>query len=74
MDSGASSHMSTTDGVLLVRPGAAGLFIGVEYSRVRDSVWMYLTFLVTTRMVVGLVDVHENISTPKIIQTTTQDT
>ena len=26
----------------LVRPGAAGLLIGIECSRVRDSVWMYL--------------------------------
>ena len=27
----------------LVRPGAAGLLIGMECSRVRDSSWMYLT-------------------------------
>ena len=26
-----------------VRPGAAGLLIGIECSRVRDSPWMYLT-------------------------------
>ena len=32
----------------LVRPGAAGLLIGIECSRVRDSSWMYLTSLVTT--------------------------
>ena len=31
----------------LVRPGAAGLLIGIEYSRVRDSSWMYLTSFVT---------------------------
>ena len=29
-----------------VRPGVAGLFIGIECSRVRDSSWMYLTSLV----------------------------
>ena len=29
-----------------VRPGAAGLLIGIEYFRVRDSSWMYLTSLV----------------------------
>ena len=28
---------------LTVRPGTAGLLIGIEYSRVRDSSWMYLT-------------------------------
>jgi hypothetical protein len=38
----------------LVRPGAAGLLIGIECSRVRDSSWMYLTFLVTTRIGVEL--------------------
>src|SRR6185369_15378755 len=27
----------------LVRPGTAGLLIGIECSRVRDSSWMYLT-------------------------------
>ena len=31
-----------------VRPGAAGLLTGIEYSRVRDSSLMYLTSLVTT--------------------------
>ena len=30
----------------LVRPRAAGLLIGIEYSKVRDSSWMYLTSLV----------------------------
>ena len=29
-----------------VRPRAAGLLIGIECSRVRDSSWMYLTCLV----------------------------
>ena len=32
----------------LVRPGAAGLLIGIEVSRARDSSWMYLISLVTT--------------------------
>ena len=40
-----------------VRPGAAGLLIGIECSRVRDSSWMYLTTLVTTRIGVELVAV-----------------
>ena len=92
----------------LVRPGAAGLLIGIECSRVRDSSWMYLTSLVTTRIGVGLAIVQRklpdraevglqlystrtfhvnmspriykggqvpsrNTSTPKTIQTTTQD-
>jgi hypothetical protein len=34
----------------LVRPGAAGLLTGVEYSKVRNSSWMYLTSFVTTRI------------------------
>ena len=29
-----------------VKPGAVGLFTGIECSRVRDSSWMYLTSLV----------------------------
>ena len=33
-----------------VRPGAAGLLIDIECSRVRDSSWMYLTSFVTTRI------------------------
>ena len=91
-----------------VRPEAAGLLIGIECSRVRDSSWMYLTSFVTTRIGVELAAVqtklpdraivgiqlysartfHENLfpqiyksrqvpprntSTPKAIQTTTQD-
>ena len=31
-----------------VRPGAAGLLVCLECSRVRDSSWMYLASLVTT--------------------------
>ena len=38
----------------LVRPRAAGLLIGIECSRVRDSTWMYLTSFVTTRIGVEL--------------------
>ena len=44
----------------LVRPGAAGLLIGIECSRVRDSLWMYLTSLVTTRIGVELAVVQGN--------------
>src|SRR6185295_14286113 len=92
----------------LVRPGAAGLLIGIECSRVRDSSWMCLTSLVTTQIGVELAAVQRklpdrdvvglqlysartfhvnmfpriykggqvpprNTSTPKTIQTTTQD-
>ena len=38
------------EGTPCVRLGAVGLFIGIEYSRVRDSSWMYLTSLVTIRI------------------------
>ena len=93
---------------ILVKPGAAGLLIGIECSRVRDSSWMYRTSLVTTRIGVKLAAVQRkvpdrvvvelqlysaktfhvtlspriykggkgpprNTSTPKAIQTTTQD-
>ena len=34
----------------LVRPGAAGLLIDIECSRVRDNSWMYLTSFVTIRI------------------------
>ena len=91
-----------------VRPGAAGLLIGIECSRVRDSTWIFLTSFVTTRIrrrtscsmrklpdhvVIGLQlysartfhvtlspgyiragrDPLKTSSTPKAIQTTTQD-
>src|SRR6185312_4266688 len=91
-----------------LRPGATGLLIGIECSSVRDSSWMYLTSLVTTRIGVELAAVQRklpdcvviglqlywawtfhvtlppriykggqgpprNTSTPKAIQTTTQD-
>jgi hypothetical protein len=46
-----------------VRPRAAELLTSVEYSRVRDNAWMYLTSRVTTRTTVGLVDVQGNYPT-----------
>ena len=45
----------------LVRPGAAGLLIGIECSRVWDSSWMYLTSLVTIRIGVGLAAVQRKL-------------
>ena len=44
----------------LVRPRAAGLLIGIECSRVRDSACMYITSDVTTRIGVELAAVHGN--------------
>ena len=44
-----------------VRPGAAGLLIGIEYSRERDSSWMYLTAFATTRIDVGLAAVQRKL-------------
>ena len=41
-----------------VRPGAAGLLVCLECSRVRDSSWMYLTSLVTTRIGIKLAAVQ----------------
>src|SRR6185503_17974101 len=46
---------------VLVRPGAAGLLIGIECSRVRASLWMYLTSLVTTRIGVELAAVQRKL-------------
>src|SRR6185312_385417 len=45
----------------LVRLGATGLLIGIEFSRVRDSSWMYLISLVTTRIGVELVAVQRKL-------------
>src|SRR6185437_14295422 len=45
----------------LVRLGAAGLFIGIECSRVRDSSWMYLISFVTTRIGVELAAVQRKL-------------
>ena len=45
----------------LVRPRAAGLLIGIEFSRVRDSAWMYLTSFVTTRIGVELAAVQRKL-------------
>ena len=44
-----------------VRRGAAGLLIGIEYSRVRDSSWMYLTSFLTTRIGVELAIVQRKL-------------
>ena len=44
-----------------VRPGVAGLLIGIEYSRVRDSSCTYLTSFVTTRIGVELAAVQRKI-------------
>ena len=38
------------------------LLIGIEYSRVRDSSWMYLTSLVTIRIGVELAAVQRKLS------------
>ena len=46
---------------MAVRPGAAGLLIGIECSRVRDSSWMYLISLVTTRIGVELAAVQRKL-------------
>ena len=47
---------------MVVRPGAAGLLIDIECSRVRDSSWMYLTSFVTTRISVELAAVQRKLS------------
>ena len=44
-----------------MRSGAAGLLIGIEYSRVRDSSWVYLFSLVTTRIGVELAAVQRKL-------------
>ena len=49
------------DIIYRVKPGAAGLLIGIECSRVRDSSWMYLTSLVTTRISVELAVVQRKL-------------
>ena len=45
----------------LVRPGAAGLLIGIDCSRVRDRSWMYLTSFVTTRIGIELAVVQRKL-------------
>ena len=45
----------------IVRPGAAGLLIGIECFRIRDSTWMYLTSLVTTRIGIELAAVQRKL-------------
>ena len=63
-----SKHLKTSSEVLdacrtrlrrargLVRLGAVGLLMGIECSRVRDSVWDIPYHIVTTRTEVGLVE------------------
>ena len=48
---------------MCVRPGVAGLLIGIECSRVRDSSWIYLTSLVTARIGIELAEVQGNYPT-----------
>jgi hypothetical protein len=43
----------------LVRPRAAGLFTGVEYSRIRDNAWYVPYLIVTTHIGIGLVELKE---------------
>ena len=45
----------------LVRPGTTGLLTSIECCRVRDSSWMYLTSLVTTRIGVELAAVQRKL-------------
>ena len=45
----------------LVRPGTTGLLIDIECSRVRDSLWMYLTSFVNTRIGVELAAVQRKL-------------
>ena len=45
----------------LIRPGVARLLIGIVCSRVRDSTWMYLTSLVTTRIGIELAVVQRKL-------------
>ena len=47
----------------LVRPKAAGLLIGIECSRVRDSTWVHLTSHVNTRIDVELAVMQGNYPT-----------
>ena len=46
---------------IYVRPGAVGLLIGIECSRVRNSSWMYLASVVTTRIGVDLAAVQKKL-------------
>ena len=51
-----------------VRPGAAGLLTDIECSRVRDSSWMYLTSLKTTRIGIGLAAVQRKLSDCVVVE------
>ena len=45
----------------VVRPGTVGLLIDIECSRVRNSLWMYLTSFVATRIGIELVAVQRKL-------------
>ena len=51
-----------------VRPGAAGLLIGIECFRVKDRTWMYLTSLVTTRIGVELTAVQRKLPNCVVVE------
>ena len=55
------SATQVTSWMASIRPGAAGLLIHIECSRVRDSSWMYLTSFITTRVGVELVAVQRKL-------------
>ena len=44
-----------------IRPGTAGLLIGIECFRVRDSSWMYLTSFVITRIGIELLAIQRKL-------------
>ena len=50
------------DEAAAVRPRATGLLTDIECSRVRDSSWIYLTSLATTRIGIGLTAVQRKLS------------
>ena len=51
-----------------VRSEAAGLLIGIECSRVKDIIWMYLTSLVTTRIGVELTAVQRKLPNCVVVE------
>ena len=59
-DSGCPGLRNRNSSSYLCQIWAAGLLIGIECSRVRDSSWMYLTSLVTTQITVELAAVRGN--------------
>ena len=63
----AKAHIYSVERRLTVRPGAAGLLIGIEYSRVWDSSWMYLTSFVTTPIGVELAAVQRKLPNRAVV-------